>query len=65
MSKILLDKGRFRQANDKGFFRTGDFMERLSNYFGMFVEFVIMGIMFLIVLPFRILYNLSSRLISR
>jgi hypothetical protein len=44
---------------------TGDFMERLSNYFGMFVEFVIMGIMFLILLPFRILYNLSNRLISR
>jgi len=40
-------------------------MERLNNYFGMFVEFVIMGIMYLIILPFRILYNLSSRLLSR
>ena len=40
-------------------------MQRLNNYFGMFVEFVIMGIMFLIVLPFRLLYNLSNRLMSR
>jgi hypothetical protein len=40
-------------------------MERLKNYIGMFVELLIMGIMYLIILPVRVLYSLGNRLVSR
>jgi competence protein ComGC len=40
-------------------------MERFNNYVGMIIEFLIISIMFLVLLPFRILYRLGSRLASR
>lgn len=61
MSMILL-----RQANDKhASFRVGEVMERFKNYIGMLIELMLMGIMYLIILPFKVLYSLGNRLVSR
>jgi hypothetical protein len=40
-------------------------MERFNNYLNGLIELVLLGIIYLIALPFRILYNLSHRLVSR
>ena len=40
-------------------------MERFNNYMGSLIELVLLGIIFLIALPFRLLYGLSHRLVSR
>lgn len=40
-------------------------MERFNNFINMLIESVLVGIIFLITLPFRILYNLGNRLVSR
>lgn len=40
-------------------------MERFKNYMGSLIELVLLGIIFLIALPFRLLYSLSHRLVSR
>lgn len=40
-------------------------MERLSQYIGGLIELFLLGIIFLIALPFRILYSLANRLVSR
>lgn len=40
-------------------------MERFNKYIGMLIEILLMGIICLIILPFRILYNLGNRLVSR
>lgn len=45
--------------------REGDFMERFNNFISMIIEFLIISIMYMIILPFRILYNLGRRLASR
>ena len=43
----------------------GEIMERFKNYIGMFIELVLMGIMYVIILPFKVLYSLGNRLVSR
>lgn len=43
----------------------GDVMERFRNYIGLFIELILMGIMYLIILPFKVLYSLGNRLVSR
>jgi hypothetical protein len=45
--------------------RTGDIMERFNKFIDMVMEFLIVSVMFLVLLPFRILYNLSNRSASR
>ncbi len=40
-------------------------MERFNNYLNGLIELVLLGIIYLIALPFRILYNLGNRLVSR
>lgn len=40
-------------------------MERFKNYIDMLIELILMGIMYLIILPFKILYSLGNRLVSR
>ena len=45
--------------------KVGGIMERFRNYIGMFIELILMGIMYLIILPFRVLYTLGNRLVSR
>ena len=40
-------------------------MERFKNYVGSLIELILMGIMYLIILPFKILYSLGNRLASR
>jgi len=45
--------------------RSGWIMERFRNYTGMFIELMLMGIMYLIILPFKVLYSLGNRLVSR
>lgn len=40
-------------------------MERFKSYMNNLVELILLGIIFLIALPFRLIYNLSSRLVSR
>jgi large-conductance mechanosensitive channel len=40
-------------------------MERFNKFIDAIMEFLIIGVLYLIFLPFRILYNLSSRSASR
>ncbi|HPZ04436.1 MAG: hypothetical protein WAP56_08485 [Acetivibrionales bacterium] len=40
-------------------------MERFNKFIDMVMEFLIVSVMFLVLLPFRILYNLSNRSASR
>lgn len=40
-------------------------MERLSNYVSEIIEVLLLGVIFLIALPFRLLYVLGNRLASR
>lgn len=40
-------------------------MERFKKFVEMSIEFIIMSFIYLIILPFRLLYGLSNRLQSR
>jgi len=40
-------------------------MERFNNYMNMLAELVIMAFLYLIFLPFKIIYSIGSRLTSR
>lgn len=40
-------------------------MERLTKYVSGLIELFLLGIIFLIALPFRVLYSLGNRLVSR
>ena len=55
-----------RPSKDKTCFnQVGEVMERFSNYVGMLIELILIGIMYLIILPFKILYSLGNKLVSR
>lgn len=40
-------------------------MERFNKYIGVLIEMLLMGIIYLVILPFRVLCNLGNRLVSR
>lgn len=63
---IILDILVSPVPKDKGtFVGIGDFMERFTNYIGIMIEFLIISFIFLLVLPFRVIYHLGRRLVSR
>lgn len=66
MVKIILDVLINTFSKDKGtFVGIGDFMERFSNYVGVLIEFLIISFIFLLILPFRVIYYFGRRLVSR
>lgn len=40
-------------------------MERFSNFISMVIEAILMAIIYLIILPFKVLYIISNRFASR
>ncbi len=40
-------------------------MERFNNYMNMLVEMIVMAFIYLIILPFKIIYSIGNRLTSR
>jgi hypothetical protein len=62
MTKIIM---RETLRIKRTLFKAGGSMERLSQYVSELIELLLLGIIFLIALPFRILYNLGGRIASR
>lgn len=64
--KIILDILVNPVSKDKGtFVGIGDFMERFTNYVGVMIEFLIISFIFLLILPFRLIYHLGRRLVTK
>jgi len=40
-------------------------MERFNNFIGMLIEAIIIGIIYIIILPVRILFSVGNKLVSR
>lgn len=40
-------------------------MERFNNFIGMLIETLLVGIIYMVILPFKVLHSLGNRLVSR
>ena len=45
--------------------RMGEVMERFKSYVGMMAELIIIAVMYVIILPFKLLYGIGSKLNPR
>lgn len=65
MTIIYIDKLFYYMLQKIKSFQAGGFMERFKKFIEMSIEFIIMTVIYLVILPFRLLYNLSNRIQSR
>jgi hypothetical protein len=62
LSKIIIEELPKKRHALSGLVKS---MERFTNYVSMIIELFLMAVIYVIALPFRLLYNLSNKLVSR